>query len=501
MNEWLESLQPQAVWRQFRLMCDTPRPSFHEEAIRSYLFQWAQKLGLESSIDAAGNLLILKPATTGMERCQTVVLQGHLDMVAQKEADSKHNFETDAIETYEQEGWVHAKDTTLGADNGIGVAAILAVLAADDIEHGPLEALFTIEEETSLRGAAQLEEGILQGTRLLNLDSEDRGDVYIGCAGGVDINVAKSFTAVRDSRYTQAFDISITGLKGGHSGLDIHKGLANANVLLTRLLSDLANKVEYGLCHFEGGTLRNAIARDAKARICIQADDQDLLNQFIAQTETLFKQEFEQTDANLSLSINVADLGAHLDKQTQQSLIRAMKCAPNGVHRMSPSLVGVTETSCNFGVVRLVAGEKAVAGAEIAENEETLQFAACLLVRSLVDSQTQYLAGVAQSVFELIGCDVVLENGYPGWKPEPDSALLQQFNAVHDQVMGFAPTIKVIHAGLECGIIGAKYPKMEMVSFGPNIRGAHSPSERLEISSVAEFWQILIALLKATPKV
>ena len=488
MNQWLESLAPQAVWRQFRVLCDIPRPSFHEKALRDYIFNWAQRLGLKPYIDTAGNLIIYKAATVGMEDRETVVLQGHLDMVAQKESDSDHNFETDPIHTYEKEGWVHAKGTTLGADNGIGVAAILAVLESQEIAHGPIEAVFTIEEETSLRGAAQLEEGILKGKRMLNLDSEDRGDVYIGCAGGIDINVSHRFASEVNHQFDTAFKVTISGLKGGHSGLDINKGLANANVLLVRLLNSLGAELDFGLSELNGGTLRNAISRDAFAVLQVQSSDSSKLQTWFSEQAQIIQTEFADTDPNLAISLQQSNTGAHLPASVQNQLIQAMLCAPNGVHRMSPTLQGVVETSCNFGVIRLH------------EENDSMSFSGCLLVRSLVDSQTEYLANVAKAPFALIGCEVLLENGYPGWKPEPESNLLKQFDAVHQEVMGFTPTVKVIHAGLECGIIGAKYPGMEMVSFGPNIRGAHSPSERMEISSVGEFWEILVALLAKTPK-
>lgn len=488
MNTWLDTLAPMPVWKQFRLMCDTPRPSFHEKQLRDHLVAWADSKNLESSIDEVGNLFIFKDATPGMEQCETTVLQGHLDMVAQKESGSTHNFETDPLDTYEEGGWVHARGTTLGADNGIGVAAILAVLEADDIPHGPIEALFTIEEETSLRGAAQLSPGVLKGTRLLNLDSEDRGDVYIGCAGGIDINVANKYIAERNDKFNTGLQLEVLGLKGGHSGLDIHKGLANANVLMARILSEFSEITEFGLCSFEGGTLRNAIARDAKATIVLSNQNLDAALSFIKTMSETLAAEFSDTDANLQLTSQSVPTAPHLAKSEQRVFLKALSAAPNGVHRMSPILKGVTETSCNFGVVRLL------------PEGSGLSFSACLLVRSLVDTQTDYLARVAAAPFELIGCDVLLENGYPGWKPQPDQGLLKQFNQIHQEVMGFEPNVKVIHAGLECGIIGAKYPNMEMVSFGPNIRGAHSPSERLEIASVAEFWELLKAMLAATPK-
>ena len=488
MNEHLLALSPSLIWKHFKLLCDTPRPSYHEAPLRSHLIDWAQSLGMETYLDPAGNLLIRKSASQGMENRQTVVLQGHLDMVAQKNAETQHDFEKDPIQTQIIDGWVHATGTTLGADNGIGVAAALAVLESTNIPHGPIEALFTIEEETSLRGAAQLEEGILKGKRMLNLDSEDRGDVYIGCAGGIDINVSHRFASEVNHQFDTAFKVTISGLKGGHSGLDINKGLANANVLLVRLLNSLGAELDFGLSELNGGTLRNAIARDAFAVLQVQSSDSSKLQTWFSEQAQIIQTEFADTDPNLAISLQQSNTAAHLPASVQNQLIQAMLCAPNGVHRMSPTLQGVVETSCNFGVIRLH------------EENDSMSFSGCLLVRSLVDSQTEYLANVAKAPFALIGCEVLLENGYPGWKPEPESNLLKQFDAVHQEVMGFTPTVKVIHAGLECGIIGAKYPGMEMVSFGPNIRGAHSPSERMEISSVGEFWEILVALLAKTPK-
>ena len=488
MNQILSTLQPEAIWRHFQTLCNTPRPSYHEAALRAHLIQWASELGLETYVDPVGNLLIRKAASKGMEDRETVVLQGHLDMVAQKNADIDHDFTKDPIVTQVVDGWVHATGTTLGADNGIGVAAAMAVLEATDLVHGPIEALFTIEEETSLRGALQLEEGVLNGKILLNLDSEDRGDVYIGCAGGTDINVEKHYSAITSGSDRKAFKITVSGLRGGHSGLDIHKGRANANILIIRLLNLLKENCHFGLSSFNGGTLRNAIARDATATINISKHDQAQLFAFIETFEKATQAEFSATESNLTVTLAPTDLDSELEANAKEALLNALYCAPHGVHRMSADLQGVTETSCNFGVMNLyntADGKKA--------------FEACLLVRSLVDSAVEHLAYVAKSAFSLIQADVKLENGYPGWRPDPNAGLLKHFLTVHTEVMGHEANVKVIHAGLECGIIGAKYPGMEMVSFGPNIRGAHSPTERMEIDSVGDFWRLLVALLASVP--
>ena len=488
MNQALSHLQPAIIWRHFQTLCDIPRPSFHEAQLREHLIAWSLELGLSHYVDPVGNLLIRKPASKGMEDRETVVLQGHLDMVAQKEAGLEHDFTKDPIQTHIEDGWVSAKGTTLGADNGIGVAAALAVLESNDIAHGPIEALFTIEEETSLRGALQLEKGILQGKILLNLDSEDRGDVYIGCAGGTDINIAKSYTRVEVSADRQSFEIRVSGLKGGHSGLDIHKGRANANVLLIRCLNLLKDVCDFQLSCFQGGTLRNAIARDAVATISLTDEQVTPFKEFISEFEKQTQLEYSVTEADLAISIARGEAQFVLEKADQDQLLNALFCAPHGVHRMSQELEGVTETSCNLGVIELTASEKEMA------------FNACLLVRSLVDSAVEHLAHVAKSAFALIGAEVKLENAYPGWRPDPNAGLLKAFLQVHKEVMGYPANVKVIHAGLECGIIGAKYPGMEMVSFGPNIRGAHSPSERMEIDSVGDFWNLLVAMLENTPK-
>ncbi|TDO96934.1 aminoacyl-histidine dipeptidase [Marinomonas balearica] len=489
MNEHLATLEPRIVWRHFQTLCNTPRPSYKEADLRKKLIRWAESKALETYVDPVGNLIIRKGATKGMENCMGVVLQGHLDMVAQKNATSMHDFDKDPIKTQVIDGWVHATETTLGADNGIGVAAALAVLDSQDIEHGPIEALFTIEEESSLRGALQLEEGILKGKILLNLDSEDRGDVYIGCAGGVDVNVKRCFNSVDASENQIGLTLKIDGLKGGHSGLDIHKGRASANELLVRLLNALHNQFSVSLTSFSGGTLRNAIARDAVATFNAAPHHFDEIESSLKLLYRDIKNEFAQTEPDLGVKLSAGSAHASsLALEDQEALLASLNCAPHGVMKMSSELAGVTETSSNLGVISLEA-----------DGTQTMVFSACLLTRSMIDSAFENVANKAKSAFLLCGAEVVFENGYPGWKPEPEARLLKQFLNVHKAAMGYEANVKVIHAGLECGIIGAKYPGMEMVSFGPNIRGAHSPSEKLEISSVADFWTLLKSLLSLTP--
>jgi dipeptidase D len=476
----LLDLQPTEIWKQFQLLCDTPRPSFHEQKIRQIILDWAQGIGLTCYIDTCGNLLIKKSASTGMEERKTVVLQGHLDIVAQKNEQTVHDFVNDPILTQINDGWVSAIGTTLGADNGIGVAAALAVLASDDIAHGPIEALFTIEEETSLRGATELECGILQGTILLNLDSEDRGEVYIGCAGGVDINGVKNYVTQATSADSSSYELKISGLRGGHSGLDIHKGVGSANIILARLLDQLNKQCDFSISSIEGGTLRNAIARDAVATLNFTASDFEQAQQIIEQQLAIFKAQLKGVDDYLEIALNLADKAQQqITPQDQAQIINLLYALPHGVESMSRELENVTHTSINLGVIRLTNGE----------------FSVCLLARSLQDSQTDALAQKTAACFALAGINAEFDSEYPGWLPDPSTGLLKQFLDIHQQEMGFPAKVKVIHAGLECGIIGAKYPNMEMVSFGPNIRGAHSPQERLEISSVDDFWRLLVKLL------
>lgn len=488
MNQHLEQLEPSIMWKHFRTLCNIPRPSFHEAQLRSYLVNWAKAQGLTSYVDPCGNLLIRKSATKGMEDRETIVLQGHLDMVAQKNEGVEHDFTKDPISTEIIDGWVTAKQTTLGADNGIGVAAALAILESTDIKHGPIEALFTIEEETSLRGATELEEGILSGRLLLNLDSEDRGDVYIGCAGGVDINIQHSYPlqAVADDQV--CYELSISGLRGGHSGLDINKGRASATVLLSRFLLLIGDNHDFQLASLNGGTLRNAIAREAKAKLFISAVELQTLKEQIEKITKEIRLIFGSVEKEFKVDfLPCQNARKALDPTHQSSLIRALACAPHGVERMSTELVGVTETSCNFGVINLV------------PEENVLDFSACFLVRSLLDSATMNLANIVKANFEQIGACIQLENSYPSWQPNPEAGLLSDFLTTHKKVMGYEANVKVIHAGLECGIIGAKYKSMEMVSFGPNIRGAHSLDERLEIDSVKDFWHLLLSLLARVP--
>ena len=483
MNDHLLQLSPEPVWRHFRTLCNTPRPSGHEAKLVDILERWADDKGLAHDRDSYGNLRIRKAASPGCEAVPGVILQGHLDMVTQANSDHPHDFLNDPLDTYVENGWLHARGTTLGADNGLGVAAALAILEADDIDHGPLEALFTLEEETSLQGALSLDENWLEGRYLLNLDSEDRGEVYIGCAGGADVVVDADLPMRGCDEGEVMRRVSLTGLVGGHSGADIHKELGNANQLLVRALRGLG-EFEIRLVDYHGGTLRNALPREAFATVVVDEHHLSAVEEALTNLQALYREELAGVDDNVTLSLSPAavscddDVEALTDTATQL-LVSALHAAPYGVERMSVEVPGVVETSNNLGVVSLEKG----------------RFHLCALVRSLRDSATRNLADRFTALFGLIGAQTRVENVYPGWTPSADSTLLTRFRRLHREELGEDPAVKVIHAGLECGIIGGKYPQLEMISFGPVIRGAHSPTERTELASVEEFWRVLKALV------
>ncbi|GEN28732.1 aminoacyl-histidine dipeptidase [Halovibrio variabilis] len=482
MNAHLEALTPSLVWRHFRTLCNTPRPSGHEAALVAALEAWADAQGFTHDRDAFGNLRLRKPATPGCEAAPGVILQGHLDMVAQANSGHAHDFTRDPISTYVADGWLHADGTTLGADNGLGVAAILAVLEDPDLRHGPLEALFTLEEETSMGGALNLADDWLEGSLLLNLDSEDRGEVYIGCAGGADVEVDAQLPSSAVNDHEQVIDIALTGLKGGHSGMDIHQPRGNANRLLVRVLRSL-EAFDARLISYHGGTLRNAIPREAFAQVALPADEVDAALTTIVALETRLLNELGSGDSGLKIAaqrLTEVPETEPLRLDASAMLVAALHAAPCGVERMSADVPGVVETSNNLGVLSLEKGRLHL----------------CALVRSLHDSAVEAMADRFQALFGLIGARVKVENSYPGWAPNPDSALLATFKARHAALLGHEPDVKVIHAGLECGILGSKYPHLDMISFGPLIRGAHSPDERVELASVEEFWSMLRALIE-----
>lgn len=475
----LFGLQPAAVWAHFATLCRIPRASKHEAALRNELLAWARGRGLAAEVDAAGNLLIRKPATAGREQSPGVVLQAHLDMVCQKNGDSDHDFLRDPIVPELDDGWLAADKTTLGADNGIGVALILAVLDSEDIAHGPIEALLTVDEEAGMGGARGLASGVLQGRLMLNLDTEDWGEFYLGCAGGLDVNVERPGQPAPVPEGYQGWQIALHGLRGGHSGVDIHEGRGNAIKLLVRVLRQLEQDFSLRLAALKGGTARNALPREAIASFVLPAGMGDSLSATVAELQALLRRELQGIDDGLALAVSPCAVSAVLATEEQAVWLSSLHAAPHGVRRMSRHVQGVVETSNNLGMVDLLP-----------------EGGSCnFMVRSLVDNGSTALADEIVSLWALSGTTASKDGYYPGWAPNPTSALLQTCQAVYKRDFGADSKVQVIHAGLECGIIGAKYPGLDIVSFGPTIRGAHAPGERVEIASVARCWQLLTAIL------
>lgn len=475
------------IWQHFQTLCEIPRPSKSEARLRATLQSWAQARGLETVTDAAGNLLIRKPASAGRNNYPGVILQGHLDMVCQKNTGVVHDFETDSIRPVLRENWLVAEQTTLGADNGIGVALALAVLEADGLEHPPLEVLLTVDEEAGMGGAQGLAPGLLQGRAMINLDTEEWGLLYTGCAGGLDVNVSYTFETQALPIGWSTAQLSLTGLCGGHSGVDIHLGRGNAIKLLVRVLRELPNAPDAGwrLISVNGGTARNALPREAFATIAVAPTQRATILAAIDKTAANMLRELGDIETGLSVKLTEAPTQATtvMRGENQSSWLAALNAAPHGVKGMSRAVPGVVETSNSLGVLSMADG---VAHANF-------------MVRSLVDSLALAHARGIADLFSLIGADCTLSDAYPGWKPNPQSPLLALAHRVFEQEFGGKAGVEVIHAGLECGIIGAKYPVLDMISFGPNIRGAHAPGERVEIRSVEQSWQFLTAILAALP--
>ncbi len=481
----LTDLSPNLLWFFFDKICSIPHPSKHEAALSAWIQNWAREQGLSVKEDKVGNLIIKKPATPGMEDRKGVVLQAHIDMVPQANADSRHDFTTDPIRAYVDGEWVRATGTTLGADNGIGAAACLAVLADTTLVHGPLEVLLTIDEEAGMTGAFGLEPGLLEGEILLNTDSEQDGEVYMGCAGGIDANIRLAFEPTTVSADHQALRLSVKGLRGGHSGVNIHQDRGNANKLLARLLLSASEQVTLRLAQLEGGTLRNAIPREASALLWVANHELATLQQQIADHAARLQAELKEIDSFLEINLQAETAPAQcMDADSQQRLLAALVACPNGVIRMSQAIAGVVETSTNLGVIKTI-------GQEV--------FIQCL-IRSLNDEGRRYVEQMTHSLFTLAGARCELSGGYPGWAPDPSSPIMQQLRDTHQALFGELPKIMVIHAGLECGLFKANYPHWDMVSFGPTIQGAHSPDEKVQIPAVARFWQLLSKLLAEIPR-
>lgn len=483
----IKDLKPAEVWSYFYDITQIPRPSKKEEKILAYLLDFAKKHTLESKQDKAGNIVITKEATPGKEKLPTIILQSHVDMVCEKNTDVKHDFEKDPIETYVDGDWLKAKGTTLGADNGIGVAAQLAVLASKEIAHGKIEALFTIDEETGLTGAYALEDDLLTGKILLNLDTEEEGEIYIGCAGGKGTKAYFKYKPKEAPKGYFWFRVEVKGLRGGHSGSDIDLGLGNANKILNRFLYQFIDKEsKLVLAEIDGGNLHNAIAREAYAIAGVKEKEKETvrvkLNHLLAEVQD----ELKQTDPNVNIILESTDKPAKvIGAKKVKKLVLALYACPHGVIDMSREIPGVVETSTNLASVKMRKKNKIEVG--------TSQ-------RSLTESAKHDVVNMVSSVFKLAGVKVVNSEGYPGWKPNPESKILKVAKEEYKKLYNKFPEIKVIHAGLECGLFLEKYPELDMISIGPTIRNAHSPDEKVDIPSVAKWWDSFVKLLENMPE-
>lgn len=481
----LSQLSPQPLWDIFAKICSIPHPSHHEEELAQHIMGWAKEKGLFVDRDAVGNILIRKAATAGMENRKPVVLQAHLDMVPQKNNDTVHDFAKDPIQPYIDGEWVKARGTTLGADNGIGMASALAVLADDSVEHGPLEVLLTMTEETGMDGAFGLQAGWLQADILINTDSEEEGEIYMGCAGGIDFTSNLTLTREAIPAGFQSVKLTLKGLKGGHSGGDIHLGLGNANKLLARFLAVHAAELDLRLVDFNGGTLRNAIPREAFATVAISADKAEQLKTQVVTYLDILKNELSIKEKNLTIVLEptTTDKGA-LNAQSRDSFVHLLNATPNGVIRNSDVAKGVVETSLNVGVVTMT--------------DDNVEIHC--LIRSLIDSGKDYVVSMLESLGKLAGAKTQPKGGYPGWQPDASSPVMQLVRETYQRLFNKTPNIQVIHAGLECGLFKKPYPQMDMVSIGPTITGPHSPDEQVHIESVGQYWTLLTELLKAIPQ-
>jgi len=477
----LSKLQPASVWRYFGEIMQIPRPSKHEEKISAYLQKFGKEHGLETLHDDLGNVLIRKPASKGYENSQGVCLQAHTDMVCEKNADKVFDFLKDGIQPVLDGEWLTADGTTLGADDGIGVAAILAILADDSIEHGPLEALFTVDEETGLTGAGGLSTEWLRSDILLNFDDEDEGEFCIGCAGGIDTTVAIDYNTRYCPAGEKAYRVKVSGLKGGHSGDDINKGLGNANKMLTRILWNATEKCKIGLARIDGGNLRNAIAREAWADIVVAEGMDNDLRKLVDTFREHLTFEFRSTEPDLKVDLLPIEMPQLLiDRDTQYNLLNSLLACAHGVLAMSREIPNFVETSTNLASIKM--DDKQI---HIATSQ-----------RSSVESAKHAAAQKIEATFRMIGAHVSHGDGYPGWTPNPDSRVLKVGVETYKKMFDHDPVVRAIHAGLECGLIGEKYPKMDMISYGPTLRGVHSPDERIEIKTVQMFWDLTLQILK-----
>lgn len=481
----IESLAPQNVWKHFYSLTRIPRPSGLMGPITEFLLNFGKGLGLESFTDEIGNVIIRKPATQGMEDRKGIILQAHMDMVPQANNDTKHDFAKDPIETYIDGDWVKARGTTLGADNGLGLAAIMAILEDNNLKHGPLEALITVDEETGMVGAFGLKPGELNGEILLNLDSEDEGDLYIGCAGGIDITADMQFEGVKPEEGDVCYKVSLKGLRGGHSGLEINEGRANANKLMVRFMYDAIVGIEGRLAKWDGGNMRNAIPRECEVIVSIPAENEDALLTLVKEHAAMYNEEYGAIETPITMTAEKVDLVDELVPEAiQDGLVCALFACQNGVTRMIPTIPDTVETSSNLAIVTI----------------DNRHASVKILARSSSDTMKEYLANSLDTCFTLIGMEVTRSGSYSGWQPNINSPILASMKKAYNEQFGTEPAVKVIHAGLECGIIGAAMPGLDMISFGPTLRSPHSPDERAYIPSVPKFYDFLIQTLADSPK-
>ena len=481
----IKNLQPQAIWKNFYLLTQVPRPSGHLEKIQKFLLDWAKEKGIEAILDEAGNVLMHKPATPGMEDCKVVTLQGHMDMVPQKSPESAHNFETDPIEAYIDGDWVRAKNTTLGADDGMAVATIMAIMEANDIQHGPLEGFITADEESTMGGVNDMSTDLLKGDILLNLDNETEGEMMIGSAGGVNLTATLEYMEVEVDAADAAVKVSLGGLLGGHSGLEINEGRGNANKMMARFVQDAIANFDACLASWQGGNMRNAIPREAEVVLTLPKENVEALKEVVEEWRATFTGEYEAIEKGLTFEVEDVALPAMIvPAEVQDNLVNALCGCHNGVMRFIPEVPSIVETSSNLAIVE-IAGGKAMFK---------------VLVRSSRDSMRECCAETLESIFAMAGMRVELDGAYPAWQPNPKSEIVELMRNVYRDLFNAENKVQVIHAGLECGVIGAKYPKMDMVSFGPTMRSPHTPNERCYIPSVEKYWQFVLATLARTPK-
>jgi dipeptidase D len=484
MNEAIRKLEPTVMWNNFADLNAIPRPSKKEERVIQFMKAFGDILNLPTVVDEVGNVIIKKPATKGMEDRVTIVLQSHLDMVHQKNAATQFDFNTQGIDMLVDGDWVKANGTTLGADNGIGVASIMALLESSTIPHPALEALFTIDEETGMTGALSLKGGLLDGEIMLNLDTEDDDELTIGCAGGVDVTATGEYELVTPKNKA-AYSLAIKGLTGGHSGMDIHRGRGNANKIMNRLLLNLSKDLQIEIKSIDGGSLRNAIPRESIAVIAVSDANKEALKKQVKNFETIIKEEYHTTDPKLIITIEDTDAPKQvLQKDFQYKLLRSIYACPYGIYRMSSDIAGLVQTSNN--IARVI----------VKEGKYQIQ----CLTRSSVDSEKIDLQVAITSTFELLGAEIAATGSYPGWTPKPSAPIVKLMSDLYKEKYQSEAKVSACHAGLECGILGTNYPDMQMISFGPNIKGAHSPDERVQISSVQKYWGFLLETLVRIPK-